>query len=423
MQYLSEEEARELVRAYMAKEGEPVTAQDILNAGVFPILNGFVVKPGKVSDCINGGEGEFIIPADKEPYYLDQLRGLPVEFTAFTDTADDNKPKVRVSFKNPPLLTRAEKIPGYIMLRSNRLSTHDIGRGRIPFNDQVLALNHDHMRRLVTPFFPSSQFELGLPPGSVVIASEQVTGMDFENVLRAFMAKTTTETSLYHAYMNQKLRKFAGYDLPDDLYPNGPTPSIYDTPSTKSASHDVTVEPGYLFKMKICTPVAYFRLRNKSLAAFGAVMAYLLERGIILVDVKTEHGYNYLGVLCSKDELYTMNSARYWDLVDYLAQEKLFLAGDESGLVEYLQRTQPGITEKDYVVNSRVIIVPKSFSKEFARDMSKGKEGYSDEQRAAIAIRYIMGIQHLLQQRFEPDLRPWHERVETDLREVISQLF
>jgi phosphoribosylaminoimidazole-succinocarboxamide synthase len=35
-----------------------------------------------------------------------------------------------------------------LMFRNNRISTHDVNRGAIPFKDQVLAINHDHMRRL-----------------------------------------------------------------------------------------------------------------------------------------------------------------------------------------------------------------------------------------------------------------------------------
>src|SRR3989344_9342818 len=53
----------------------------------------------------------------------------------------------------------------------------------------------------------------------------------------------------------------------------------------------------------------------------------------------------------------------------------------EKGLIEYLQTTQPGIKEKDYVVDGRVIMSPKSYSKEFARGFSEGEKGYTDEQR------------------------------------------
>ena len=40
-------------------------------------------------------------------------------------------------------------VPIRLMFRGNRISTHDVNRGAIPFKDQVLAQNHDHMLNLV----------------------------------------------------------------------------------------------------------------------------------------------------------------------------------------------------------------------------------------------------------------------------------
>ena len=122
------------------------------------------------------------------------------------------------------------------------------------------------------------------------------------------------------------------------------------------------------------------------------------DKGLILVDTKTEHGITSNGHIVSQDELYTLDSSRYWLREDYLRQ-----------LVETID-------------GEREELDPKSYSKEFARGFSKGDQGYTDEQRRAIAVRYIMGIQNLTGQRFSPDMRSREERVISGLQTIVEQL-
>mgnify|MGYP001588343635 CR=1 FL=1 len=67
-------------------------------------------------------------------------------------------------------------------------------------------------------------------------------------------------------------------------------------------------------------------------------------------------------------------------------------------------------------------VEPTSFSKEFARGFSKGTEGYNDDQRAQIAVRYIEGIQNLLSTEFEPDIHDWEVRVRSGIGTIIERL-
>jgi phosphoribosylaminoimidazole-succinocarboxamide synthase len=194
-----------------------------------------------------------------------------------------------------------------------------------------------------------------------------------------------------------------------------------DTPSTKSADHDISVSPEQLFAMKVCTPEVYSQLRNSTIYSFGIVDEFFRPKGIIAVDTKTEHDINRKGKVVSKDEIWTMDSSRFWLAKDYNHQIKLFLAGEEEDLVVYLKNTQPGIKEKDYIVNGRVVPTPISLSKEFARGFSEGEKGYTDDQRAQIAVRYIEGIQNLLGTRFRPDLRSNEERVVTGIDKILNQ--
>ncbi len=365
---LTETEALDLVFSYIASEGRISTTQELLDSGIVPALKGFTVRPGKVSDSIHGGR---------------------VAFTGKDGTV--------VEAENPPLVTR-DGTPLRLMVRTQRISTHDINRGEIPFKDQILAANHNYMRRLVEPAIGTSQFDVpGLEDNDVVIAAENLQLIPVENIFRAYNAASSTSTSLYQAWKRGD-KTFAGHVVPEGLVANGPLPYVMDTPSTKSEDHDVTLSPEEMIRQGDITAAQYTAVRNSGLVAFGMATQFLRSRGIILVDTKFEHGINKDGKIVSQDEILTMDSSRFWLASDYDAQMERFNLGE----LEELN--------------------PKSYSKEFARGFSEGENGYTDEQRVAIAVRYVIGIQELLGKRFEPDMRPRDERVVSGLNTVVENL-
>ena len=337
---LNEAEIRELVATHGAAVNEGRSVRQLIEDGELARLRGCTVLEGKVSDSVFGDE-------------LRTSSGKPIR----------------------------------LMFRNNRISTHDVNRGAIPFKDQVLAFNHDHMHRLVKHVLGSSQFEVeGLSPASTVIPAENLKLLKVENVLRLYMAESSTSTSLYQHWLaaknkGQRTMKYAGHQLDvTALEPNGRLPYLMDTPSTKDKV-DETTDMDNLIQSGACTEGQYIQIRNASLMAFGMVSQYLAQRGMVLVDTKTEHGINADGQIVSADELYTMDSSRFWRL------------GADGALL-----TQDG--------------KPVSFSKEFARGMVKEKDQqFSAEQANEIAVRYIQGLQHLTGDTFEPDLRPRDQRI------------
>lgn len=386
---LTENEARQSVDTYLEREGAISSTQEILDAGFVPRLKGYKVRPGKVSDSIFGGEFE----------YKGQV------------------------YRNPPLETK-DGVPLRLMVRTERISTHDINRGSIPFKDQILAENHNYMRKLLRDALGTSQFDVpGLQDNAVVIAAEDLEQIAVENVMRAYMAKSTTSTSLYQWYVVQGKRgRFAGHLIPNNLFTNGPLPYVMDTPSTKSDKNDETIDPEYLFDNGICTPQDFRQIRNAGIYAFGQVSEFLRKRGIIAVDTKTEHGRNRRREIVAQDEEWTMDSSRFWRASDYNKQMGLYLAGKDEELLKYIKETQPDAKEKDYLEGGRVVITPLSLSKEFARGFSQGAQGYTPEQRAIIGVRYIIGIQELLGKPFEPDMTPRDQRVIKGLETVVREL-
>lgn len=288
--------------------------------------------------------------------------------------------------------------PIRLMFRNNRISTHDVNRGAIPFKDQVLAINHDHMHMLVKDILGSSQFEVeGLLPSSTVIPAENLNLIMLENVLRLYMAESSTSTSLYQHWLAAKehgnqILNYAGHTVSIvSLEPNCVLPYLMDTPSTKDKV-DKTIDAQFLIANGVCTLEQYTQIRNASIMAFGMVSHYLLAKGMVLVDTKTEHGINTCGAIVSADELYTMDSSRFWKV-------------DDDG--ELMTRDGK----------------PVSFSKEFARGMIKERgQQFTNEQANEIAVRYIQGLQLITGESFEPDLRPRDERIIDSTNLILDSL-
>ena len=251
---LDEKEIRELVASHGASVSQGRLIKQLIEDGDLPRLTDVTVLEGKVSDSVFSGD------------LVDRL-GRPIR----------------------------------LMFRNNRISTHDVNRGAIPFKDQVLAFNHDHMLRLVKDVLGSSQFEVArLKPSSTVIPAENLKLVRLENVLRLYMAESSTSTSLYIHWLAAKeaglsVMQYAGHRLiVGDLEPNGILPYLMDTPSTKDQV-DRTIDAQDLVDNDVCSWNQYAQIRNSSIMAFGIVSQYLAGKGMVLVDTKTEHGINSQG--------------------------------------------------------------------------------------------------------------------------------
>ena len=297
--------------------------------------------------------------------------------------------KVRANFFGPELVTPTG-IPLRVLIATAALSTHDKVRGHVPFKGQVLTQMSNYMLDIVGEALPSSQLAT---PGPNVVIAENCEMLDVEMVLRKFMAKSSTTTSLYHHYVNLGEREFCGHALPEGLVANQILPYLMDTPSTKEreADHDLSVSPEYLFEKGIVTPQQYNAIRNACIEAYGMAEAVLAPIGVILVDTKYEVGKNSRGQIVAVDEVLTLDASRYWLKDDY---DEKFAAG------------QP----------------PTSYSKQIARDTGKPTEDLTEDQIAMVAERYIDAFQKLTGQRFEPDLRDPIPAFVADVNDGLEQL-
>ena len=297
--------------------------------------------------------------------------------------------KVRANFFGSGLVT-PNGVPVRALLTTDNLSAYDDVKGVVPFKAQILNALSNHMERLVTGILPSSQLST---PGSRVVLAENCIPIDMEMVLRRYMAKSKTETSLYHAYVNLGKREFCGHEFPEGLVANSKLPSLVDTPSTKDreGGHDISVTPNFLIENGLVSQEDYDFVMAKSSEAFRRGEEYLEEHGIILVDTKFELGRNTLGDICFIDEILTLDASRYWLMTDYL--EKFARRED-----------------------------PVSYSKEHARGLVTKKGKLTPEQIVEVAVRYIMAYQLIMGEEFVPDLRDAKEAIVEDTNNGLEEL-
>ncbi len=348
---LTDTEIQKLIAQYYEIENDFRTLSEMINDGEFPELKGLTLQKGKVSDSLYGED-----------------------------------------FKN------REGLSLRIMVRTSRISTHDENRGIIPFKDQILALNHDFMLSVVKDILGSAQIHINsLDPRTCVVLAENTKAPVYENVLRRYMAKTSTMTSLYQAWLKAKNNSdenfsFAGRDFQtNELDANCKLSEIIDTPSTK-AGDDITRSPEYFIEKGLVSREEYEETRDNSMKAFFAISNTLKRRGVAFVDTKTEHGKNSQGNIVAIDELYTMDSSRFWILDD---SGDILLIDDE----------------------------PVQIGKENARKRVKEKgQQFTRVEADEIAFDYIKGYQRLTGKRFSPDMRFRVERYKDGFKKIFENI-
>jgi phosphoribosylaminoimidazole-succinocarboxamide synthase len=296
--------------------------------------------------------------------------------------------KVRANFWGEKLVT-PEGVPVRLMLATDNLSAKDKVRGQIPFKGQILTEISNYVLDAVRDVAPSSQLATA---GNVVLA-ENCKPLMFEMILRQYMAKSSTSTSLYQHYAVQGKREYAGHKIPEGLVANQVLPELIDTPSTKAeqGEHDVTVSGQYLVEKGIVTKEEYETARKKSIDTWKAADSRIFKpKGIILVDTKYELGYNSKGEIVFIDEVLTPDASRYWFAADY--NEK-FAAGKP----------------------------PTSYSKEIARDMVDEESMLTDEQAILVGIQYVKSFEMLTGKKFKPDMREPMTKMHMDINKCLDE--
>lgn len=151
---------------------------------------------------------------------------------------------------------------------------------------------------------------------NVLIAKQAVAVIPVEVVLRRYMAKGLTRTSVYFNYVERGRREIYGIKFPDGLLPNQEFPmGTILTPTTKAKNgHDQELT-GAQAKINVDTQFGngiWNKVSVASHAIFEIARMYCLEKGLILADTKFEFGIDENGNIMLIDELLTPDSSRFW---------------------------------------------------------------------------------------------------------------
>ena len=115
----------------------------------------------------------------------------------------------------------------------------------------------------------------------------------------------------------QRSGAVSGISLPAGLRESDRLPEPIFTPSTKAeVGHDEAIDFDGAAKLVGDQGLAA-RLRDVSIAVYGAAAEHARSRGIILADTKFEFGLDGSGALTLGDEVCTPDSSRFWPADQY----------------------------------------------------------------------------------------------------------
>jgi phosphoribosylaminoimidazole-succinocarboxamide synthase len=131
----------------------------------------------------------------------------------------------------------------------------------------------------------------------------------FECVVRGYLSG-----SAWKEY--REAGTLAGEPLLAGLIESAPIePPIFSPATKEETGHDINVT--FAAVEQALGPVLAARLRDLSLAVYGAGRDYAATRGIIIADTKFEFGMDSHEVLRLIDEVLTPDSSRFWPADDY----------------------------------------------------------------------------------------------------------
>ncbi|MDP2586108.1 MAG: phosphoribosylaminoimidazolesuccinocarboxamide synthase [Candidatus Levybacteria bacterium] len=201
-----------------------------------------------------------------------------------------------------------------VLITTDRQSAFDSIVCTTPGKGQVLNLMSAFWFEYTRDIIPNHM--VAIPHPNVLIARQAEATLPVEVVVRRYMAKSSTSTSVYDNYINRGRRMIYGVDFPEGLKQNQEFPmGTIITPTTKAeAGHDEELtdqEAAGIVDGKLGKGV-WKQARNAADALFERARLYSLGRGLILVDTKYEFGIDKNRELMLIDEVHTPDSSRYW---------------------------------------------------------------------------------------------------------------
>lgn len=206
-----------------------------------------------------------------------------------------------------------------VLVTTDRQSAFDRVVGAIPGKGAALNLTSKFWFQRTENIVPNHM--ITVPHPNVLIAQQAAETLPVEVVVRRFMAKSSTDTSVYHNYAEKGRRTIYGIDFPEGLKPNQEFPmGTIITPTTKAGSgHDqeLTDDQANELVGRKLGKGTWKQVKQAALALFNHAFAYCLSKGLILADTKYEFGLDNNTELMLIDEVHTPDSSRFWLAATY----------------------------------------------------------------------------------------------------------
>jgi phosphoribosylaminoimidazole-succinocarboxamide synthase len=229
----------------------------------------------------------------------DRLADLEVlERTDFSGLGERIEGKVRDIYQQKSRL---------ILVSTDRHSSFDRIIAHIPGKGEILNRTSAFWFTETSHIIPNHV--IALPDPNVTVA-KRCTPLKIEVVMRGYLTGVTS-TSIWTHYKNGR-RDFGGFILPDGMKKNDQLPAPAFTPSTKEATHDVTVTPAEILERGLMAKDQLDKVEDVARRLFARGQALAKSRGLILVDTKYEMGLDEAGKLTLIDEIHTPDSSRWW---------------------------------------------------------------------------------------------------------------
>lgn len=201
-----------------------------------------------------------------------------------------------------------------ILATSDRVSAFDRVVGTIPGKGRILNLLSEFWFEKTKDIIPNHM--ISVPHPNIMIAKEAKETLPVEIIVRGYMARSSTSTSVFKNY-EQGRREIYGILFPDGLKPNQELPmGAIITPTTKAekGQHDKELNDREALEVVDgqLEDGVWEKAKNAALDVFERASAICLEKGLILADTKFEFGLNEDGYLMLIDELLTPDSSRFW---------------------------------------------------------------------------------------------------------------
>lgn len=221
-----------------------------------------------------------------------------LERTDFPELGERIEGKVRDIYVQPSRL---------ILVTTDRHSSFDRIIAHIPGKGEILNRTSAFWFGETKDIVPNHL--LALPDPNVTVA-KRCTPLKIEVVMRGYLTGVTS-TSIWTHYKNGQ-RDFGSLVLPDGMRKNDKLPRAVFTPSTKEATHDVTITPAEVVTRGLLTKDMLERVEDVAQRLFARGQSMAQSRGLILVDTKYELGLDEHGTLTLIDEIHTPDSSRWW---------------------------------------------------------------------------------------------------------------